>query len=205
MQKRAWAAVSQALDSARDALRDAGYEVVEVAPPLLEETALAGYRTLMGEVLALMGDDLRRHGSAGLNAIFDAYFARFPPFEGTELLQMMARRSHYARVWSLFLEDFPLLLTPFLPQPFFRPGRDTEGAEGVNEVLGSALWSYAMNFVGLPAANVPAALADLPQGAQPIGVQIVARRWREDLAVDACIAIEDRVGRLCDTLWTRMG
>lgn len=118
---------------------------------------------------------------------------------------MMARRTHYARAWSLFQQDYPLLLAPFLPQPFFGPDRDAEGAEGVREVLGSALWSYSMNFMGLPAANVPALLADLPKGPQPINVQIVARRWREDLAVDACMAIESRVGRLCDTLWARMG
>lgn len=197
-------AVSQALDTARDALIDAGYQVVEVDPPLLRETALAGYRTLMGEMKALMGDDLRRLGSATLNAIFDQYFACFPPYEGLELLQMMARRSHYARAWSLFMQDYPLLLSPFLPQPFFRPDRDLEGAEGVMEVLGSALWSYSMNFVGLPAANVPAHLAELPQGVQPINVQIVARRWREDMAVDACIAIENRVGRMCEPLWARM-
>lgn len=197
--------VSLALDTARDALSDAGYEVIEVEPPLLREAALTGYRALMGEMKALMGDDLRNHGSATLNAIFDEYYARFPPYEGAELLRMMAQRSHYARVWSLFLQDYPLVLCPFLPQPFFRPDRDAEGAEGVREALGSALWSYSMNFLGLPAANVPARLAELPNGPQPINVQIVARRWREDLAVDACIAIEDRVGRMCDALWARMG
>ena len=110
-----------------------------------------------------------------------------------------------ARAWSLFLQEYPLVLTPFLPQPFFGPDRDAEGEAGVREVLGSALWSYSMNFMGLPAANVPARLAELTEGPQPINVQIVARRWREDLAVDAAIAIEDRIGRMCDPLWERMG
>lgn len=197
--------VSLALDNARDALADAGYLVEDVQPPLLQEAALDGYRALMGEVQVLMGDDLRRYGSATINAIFDEYYDQFPPFEGDELLRMMAKRSHYAREWSLFLEQYPLVLTPFLPQPFFGPDRDAEGAEGVREALGSALWSYSMNFMGLPAANVPARLAELTRGPQPINVQIVARRWREDLAVDACIAIEDRIGRLCGNLWERMG
>jgi amidase len=197
--------VSLALDTARDALVDAGFQVEEVDPPLLREAAIDGYRALMGEVAALMAPDLRAHGSPTINAIFDEYFTQFPPFEGTELLQVMARRSHYARVWSLFLEDYPLVLTPFLPQPFFVPGRDTQGAEGVREALGSALWSYSMNFMGLPAGCVPARLAELPQGPQPINVQIVGRRWREDLVVDACIAVEDRIGAMCDALWDRMG
>jgi amidase len=38
----------------------------------------------------------------------------------------------------------------------------------------------------------------------PVGVQIVGRRWREDLIVDAMVAMEERVGTLCGTLWERM-
>jgi len=197
--------VSLALDTARDALTDAGHDVVEITPPLLHEAAMDGYRALMGEVSELMGPDLRAAGSATLNAIFDEYYDQFPPFAGTELLQAMARRSHYARVWSLFLQDYPLVLTPFLPQPFFAPDRDAQGAAGVREVLGSALWSYSMNYLGLPAGSVPSRLAELPQGTQPINVQIIGQRWREDLVVDACIAIEDRVGAMCTHLWERMG
>ncbi len=197
--------VSRALDIARDALVDAGYDVVEVEAPHLREAALTGYRALMGEMQALMGEDLRKYGSPTLNAIFDEYYAQFPPFEGADLLRAMAERSRFARAWSLFLEDYPLVLTPFLPQPFFRPDRDAEGAEGVREVLGSALWSYSMNFLGLPAVCVPARLAERSDGPVPINVQIVARRWREDLAIDAAAAIEARVGRLCDSLWARMG
>ena len=106
---------------------------------------------------------------------------------------------------SMFLADWPLVLSPFLPQPFFAPNRDAEGAEGVREALGSALWSYSMNYMGLPAGNVPARLAQLPKGPQPINVQITGRRWREDLIVDAMIAIEQRVGRMAPHLWAQMG
>lgn len=197
--------VSRALDTARDALVDAGYNVVEVEPPVLREAAIDGYRALMGEGLSLMEAQIRAHGSATIQAIFDEYYSQFPPYTGDELLQVMAKRTYYARAWSQFLQDYPLVITPFLPQPFFGPDRDAEGEAGVREALGSAMWSYSMNFLGLPAANVPARLAELTKGPQPINVQIVARRWREDLAVDAAIAIEDRVGRMCDPLWERMG
>lgn len=197
--------VELALLTARDALLDAGYVVEEVEPPNVFEAGRNGYRALMGEVYAMMKQDVDAAGSDTVRQIFEVYFQEFPPFAGTELLQMMAKRSHYARQWALFMQEYPLVLTPFLPQPFFRPDRDTEGAEGVHEVLGCAVYSYAMNFMGLPAGCVPARLAQLEKGPQPINVQIVARPWREDMAVDACAAIEQRVGRLSPHLWDMMG
>ncbi|WP_170764173.1 amidase family protein [Ruegeria lacuscaerulensis] len=197
--------VEKALDSARDALVDAGYLLEEIDPPDVFECGRSGYRALMGEVLTLMKGDIEAAGSQTIRDIFEVYFQEFPPILETELIRMLAKRSHFAREWSLFMDDYPLVLSPFLPQPFFKPDRDTEGAEGVHEVLGCAVYSYAMNFLGLPAACVPARLADLPNGPQPINIQIAARRWREDMAVDAAAAIEARVGQMCLPLWDMMG
>ncbi|MGC6529305.1 MAG: amidase family protein [Paracoccaceae bacterium] len=197
--------VLKALDAAAEALRDAGYEIEEKEPPHLKETATIGYQALMGEVNALMFEDIRTNGSAQINQIFDEYFVQTPPFEGDDLLKMMAKRTYYAREWSLFLAEYPLILSPFLPQPFFRPGRDTEGSEGVREAIGSALWSYSMNFIGQPAGNLPTRLAELTQGTQPINVQLIGQRWREDMIVDAMMEIEKRIPPLCTALWARMG
>ena len=196
--------VERALDTARMALRDAGYLVTEIDPPDVFECGRLGYRALMGEILALMKDDIEAAGSQTIRDIFEVYFQEFPPITGTELIEALAQRSYHARAWSLFLQEYPLVLSPFLPRPFFGPDRDTEGADGVHEVLGCAVYSYAMNFLGLPAASVPARLADLPTGPQPINIQITARRWREDMAVDAAAAIEARVGQMAPVLWDRM-
>ncbi|MEM9845803.1 MAG: amidase, partial [Pseudomonadota bacterium] len=112
---------------------------------------------------------------------------------------------YYARQWSLFLDDYPLILTPFLLKPYFSAGRDAEGKDGVEDALGGSHWSFIMNFTGLPAGNLPTHIADLPAGPQPIGVQIAGRRWREDLIVDAMQAIEAEIPPVCTTLWSRMG
>ncbi|MGB2497524.1 MAG: amidase [Planktomarina sp.] len=196
--------VLAALEAAADALSDAGYEVEQTAPPLLQETAMVGYRALLGEVKALMGPDIETYGSDTLQQIFAEYHEQFAPYEGVELLKMMAQRSHYAREWALFLQEYPLVLCPFLPQPFFTPARDTEGADGVREALGSALWSYSMNYVGLPAGCLPTRLAHSEQGPRPINVQIIGQRWREDKIVEAMIAVEARLGTLAGELWARM-
>lgn len=196
--------VAAALDAAASALSDAGYAVEEVEPPLARETGEIGYRTLLGEVNAVLGPDIRKHGSPQINAIFDDYYREFPPFEGTDLLNMLAKRSHYARLWTCFMDEYPLILTPFLLAPFFAPARDTQGPEGVHEVLGRAHWSFIMNFTGLPAGNLPTHIAQTAQGPIPVGIQITGRRWREDVIVDAMEAIEARIPPACDTLWARL-
>ncbi|MEM1065051.1 MAG: amidase [Pseudomonadota bacterium] len=197
--------VALALDRAASALSDSGYDVIAVDPPLAREAGEVGYRALLGEVKALMGSDIKSFGSGTVNAVFESYFELFPPFEGADLLRALANRSRYARAWSLFLDDYPLVLTPFLFQPFFAPGRDAEGVVGAGEALGHSHWSFLMNFVGLPAGNLPTHIADSPEGPRPIGVQIAGQRWREDLIVEAMQAIEALIPPTCSALWARMG
>ena len=192
-------AVGQALETARDALSDAGYAVEEVEPPLLREAAMDGMGCLFGEVKAMMEADVRRLGSATINKIFDHYYDYFTPFEGDELLKGFARRSHYVREWLLFMEQYPLVLTPFLPAPTYEWDRDAQGPDGVKEVLGAGLYSYSMNYMGLPAGNIPANYND----GLPVGIQIVGRRFREDMILDACEAIEQRVGVMAEKLFAR--
>ncbi|WP_136658991.1 amidase family protein [Nitratireductor sp. XY-223] len=192
-------AVETALDTARDALADAGYQIVETEPPLVREIAREAGKCLFGEVRKLMGKDIETYGSATINAIFRDYFEYFGAYEGEDLLRGLAKRTHYAREWSLFLEEYPLVLTPFLPHPTYAWDCDTGGVEGVTDALGSSVYGYSMNFMGLPAGNVPANYND----GLPVGVQIVGRRFREDLILDACEAVEQRVGIMAERLFER--
>jgi len=193
-------AVSVALDTAAGALSDAGYLVEEVEPPLVREAAEVGYRCLFGEMKILMDADIRRLGSETLNRIFDQYYEHFPPYEGEQLFKAMADRTRYARAWSVFLEDYPLVLTPFLFQPTFDWDADVPGKDARFEhVLGSAFYSFAFNYMGLPAGLVPANHND----GLPVGIQVVGQRFREDLILDALEAVEDRVGVMAERLWQR--
>ena len=56
---------------------------------------------------------------------------------------------------------------------------------------------YSVNLLGLPAAAVPTGLHD----GVPLGVQIIAPRFREDLCLTAAQAIEERTGVLVERLW----
>ncbi len=192
-------AVEKALDTARDCLVDAGYDVVEQDMPELRECARDGAGSLFGEVRALLGDQIMELGSDTLRAIFADYFKMFDPPEGKDLLLAMARRNHYHRNFNLMFREYPLVLTPFLPKPTYEWDRDAQGMEGVRETLEAGMYSIAFNYTGLPAGNVPANYND----GLPVGVQIVGARFTEDLILDACEAIEQRVGVMAEMLFAR--
>ena len=192
-------AILQALETARECLVDAGYDVVEIETPDISEIGESGYRALMGEMSVLMLPDIRKHGSVEINRMFDEYFELFPPFEEDELLRQMARRAHYIRQWNLLLERYPLVLAPFLPVPTYSWNRDADGKDGIMEVLGCGIWSFAMNYMGLPAGIVSPRLHD----GMPVAVQMVGRRFREDMILDALEAVEARVGVMAQKLFER--
>ena len=194
-------AVEKALYTARDCLIDAGYEVVEADMPELRECARDGARALFGEVKVLLGDEILRQGSNTLKKIFADYYELFVPHEGKDLLLAMAKRNYYHRQFNLMFQDYPLVLTPFLPAPTYAWDRDTQGIEGVRETLEAGIYSIAFNYTGLPAGNIAASYND----GLPIGVQIVGARFREDLILDACEEIETRVGIMARHLFAREG
>ncbi len=192
-------AILQALETARECLVDAGYDVIEIETPDIGEIGETGYRALMGEMSVLMLPDIRKHGSVEINRMFDEYFELFPPFEEDELLRQMARRAHFIRQWNLLLERYPLVLAPFLPVPTYSRNRDADGKDGIMEVLGCGIWSFAMNYMGLPAGIVSPRLHD----GMPVAVQMVGRRFREDMILDALEAVEARVGVMAQKLFER--
>lgn len=115
------------------------------------------------------------------------------------MLKAMAQRTRYARAWNEFAETYPLILTPFLMRPTYDWDEDERGVDAVRNIFGSAFYSWAINYLGLPAAIAPAGFHD----GSPISVQLVARRYREDLALDAAEVLERENGIAIHRLWDR--
>jgi 1-carboxybiuret hydrolase len=97
------------------------------------------------------------------------------------------RRWYRARVLELF-RDVDAILTPATPctapligQQTFRFG-DVEVPVRAN--LG--VYTQPISFIGLPVAAVP-----VPLGPLPIGVQIIAAPWREDVVLRIASALEE--------------
>jgi amidase len=102
------------------------------------------------------------------------------------------------RAWSVFLARYPLVLSPFLMRPTFPWNYDAESEANVHDLFRSAIYSVGVNYLGLPAGVVPAGYA----AELPAGVQLIGRRYREDLILDAMEAVEARLGVMVkENLW----
>jgi len=93
------------------------------------------------------------------------------------------------------------VLAPTTVKPTPGPREDAISTARTLELFWNDLrFISAINVLGLPGAVVPVALHE----GQPIGVQLIAGRYREDLALDAAAAIEKRAGTLVPRLWEKM-
>ena len=102
----------------------------------------------------------------------------------------IGERHRIARDWSLFMERTPLVLGPVSALEPFAVGTDIAGKEELARFVRSLRLTEACNLVGLPSLAVPVEVI----GGLPQGVQLIARRFHEDLLFDAAEAIERAQG-----------
>ncbi len=97
------------------------------------------------------------------------------------------RRWYRAEVLKLF-EGVDAILAPATPFPAPRIGQQTMMLEGVEVPLrpNIGIFTQPISFIGLPVVAVPVPLAPLP-----IGVQIIAAPWREDVALRIAHALQE--------------
>jgi 1-carboxybiuret hydrolase len=96
------------------------------------------------------------------------------------------RRWYRDEVLKLF-DNVDAILAPATPFPAPRIGQQTMELEGREVPLrpNIGIFTQPISFIGLPVVAVPVPLAPLP-----IGVQIIAAPWREDIALRIAQALE---------------
>lgn len=189
------------IDRAADYLREAGYEVVDAEPPSIMEPARGWFTVLLTELKGTLGPTVDKSGSDDLRRIFSWYYEIGKTLDLDDYRAGLADRTRMMRAWNVFLDAHPLVLTPFLMRPTYPWNYDALGYAQTKDLFDAAIYSYGINYLGLPAGVVP---VDLVEGL-PAGVQLVGRRFREDVILDAMAAIEERAGSLIKRLWTPIG
>ena len=184
--------VAATVRRAAQALTEAGYAVEETSPPRYEDAVNCWARLIMGDfasVLALLSPMM----GAEANVFLNHFNKDVPPLADTAAYsQLMIDRDGIARAWSMFMAEWPLLLTPTWTQLPFEHGFDSATPEGTAATKALMRPVVPANLLGLPSACGPAG-RDETTGL-PIGVLVTGRRFREDLCLEAAEAIEARLG-----------
>jgi len=187
------------IDRAAGFLSNAGYDVAAAEPPSIMEPARGWFTVLLTELKGTLGPMVDQAGSDDLRRIFGWYYEIGKTLDLDDYRAGLADRTRMMRAWNVFLDAYPLVLTPFLMRPMYSWNYDALGYAQTKDLFDSAVYSYGINYLGLPAGFVPVDLVeDLPAG-----VQIVGRRFREDVILDAMAVVEQHAGSLVERLWAR--
>jgi amidase len=183
--------VAAAVRRAADALADDGFEVTETAPPDYEQ-ALELWGTILSADLRVIQPLLEQvMGPGGRQFLVDALdYLPAPDLAGWATAH--TARHGLARRWSLWYQEYPVLLSPVWSQPAFPLGFDLARPGGAVATLELMRPVLPANLLGTPAAVVPAGMAD----GVPVGVQVMGGKYTELRCLGVAEAIEHRLGPL---------
>ncbi len=176
--------------TAGEALKGAGWEIVETQPPELEQVheiwayvLSMDFSLLLPELSALM--------SPPPIAMLNRLFERNDP-ASVKLTDIHAERHRLGRLWSAFFLEHPVMIGPVWTDIQFEHDADIDPDSGMELTLDRLRFITAANVLGLPAAAVPTGVSD----GLPTAVQVYADRWREDLCLAGAETIESALGRI---------
>jgi amidase len=181
-------AVSAALVQAAAWLGEAGYAVEEREPPHFTEAAQLWNATVGTEARLTMLPLIEKYGDKAVQHMAQAFDRAVPPLDLVGFGKALARRSTLLRAWMQFFEDYPLILLPVSCEPPFPAGFDQGGDEPLRRLSKAQRPQFPSPALGLPGISVPTGIVD----GVPMGVQLIAGRYREDLCLDAAEVIEAR-------------
>jgi len=187
--------VGQALMQAANWLEEAGYQVEETSLPHFAECAQLWFTFTVTDVRAKLQDALLREGDAAVQNSFAMMARRVPEIlDLSGYLDMLAQRTTLRRAWSLFLQDYPLVLMPVSwRKPFAIDGDQVSpDSTAADDLLNAQSPLVATAALGLPALAAPIFSAV----DTPCGVQLVGAPFREDLCLAAAEVLERQTGVL---------
>jgi amidase len=181
------AEVTAAVADAGKRLERAGWTVEEIADtPPMREPAEWQTRLWLGDLYEAQLEAAEREGDPGALACLRGNRGKVFPFDAASFSKALTRRATLSRQWLQFLENYAVLLIPVSGELPFPDQLDRKDEASFARVWQAQLPQIAIPFLGLPGLTVSTGLV----GRVPVGVQLVAGRFREDLCLAAGEAIE---------------
>jgi amidase len=184
--------IADALEQAAIWLQDAGYVVEQAAAPSIEEAAHLWSTLVLNEAKLAMISQINQYGGAAIRKTGALMVGHAPSTDFPGFLKALGRRATVLREWQLFFERYPLILMPVCREPAFELGLDQRDDGAMKRIFDAVAPILAPAVLGLPCVAVPTCV----RNDVPLGIQLVAARFREDLCLDAAEIIESCAGHL---------
>jgi amidase len=178
-------ATIEAVEAAAAALAAGGAGVERVVPPLLADAWAAWDGLIRADGWAWLGRLIADAGTPGMGSYGSrGWLTPSRPLDAAALTALVERADDIRAGFLRWMADVDLIVCPAMPQPAIRHGESTADWFGDT-------YSDVHNLTGLPAVVVRGGTS--PEGL-PIGVQLVAPPWREDLAIAGARVVEAASG-----------
>jgi amidase len=184
--------IIKALKEASKCLKDAGWTVVETNCPPLREPMELQLALWMSEYQYNNGSAIKAENDPDANFVYQQLANLCDAPTLVSFMNLLQRRVGLARSWQQFLTQYPILLCPNSSQLPFKDQLDVESPNSFKEVIEAQMPQIGIPFLSVPAMSV----ATGKIGNTPIGVQLVAARYREDVLFSAASEIESRSERI---------
>jgi amidase len=174
-----------AVHVAADSHGAAGASIAWDVPPDLAEAWRAWNDVIASDGHAWLTRLITAAGTSGHGSYDTRGWVEFaPPVPADELTARLERGDAVRSRLLRWFARADVILCPAMPQPAIRHGESNADWFGDT-------YSDVHNLTGWPAAVVRAGTAP---GGLPIGVQLIAHPWREDVALAAAKAVETATG-----------
>lgn len=177
------------LHIAADKLRQAGWDVhtLNALPPLRD--AVPVHITLwLGDNYQKQLDTAEREGDQGALTVLRGQAKIGQGMTLNSLSDALVLRATFMRQWRAFLADYPVVLMPVSAELPFDNNLDLQGEAAYQRVWEAQIPQIATPLMGLPGLSLYTGKI----GTRPVGIQIVASHFREDLCLMAGEDIEQR-------------
>jgi amidase len=180
-------------------LEAAGYEVDEVTPPKVD--VFFGLWQRLGAIDMMFGlrPMLPAIGDSGLQTSIEDWASNFPAATPENFMSSLIDRDLLVREWNRFLAKYPIVVSPLMAKRTIPRGFDVEHPGAMAELVHVGRWGLNLSAIAMPALAFPVGFID---GA-PMGVQLFAHSWREDVLLAAGDTLENALGvvRTVDVKW----
>jgi len=173
--------IQKALREALIKLEKAGWEADEVKLPPLRSAMENQLILWMADMDKSAGQLVAKESDPDATIIYDRLQKISKYINSDQIMLALQERANLTRQWKKFLYHYPLLLCPVSCSLPFDDLQDLGSEEDFEQIIEDQILQIGLPFMGLPGLTVT---IDRNED-RPVGVQLVASNFREDILLDA--------------------